>query len=48
MTTLISVLIQILQVMFVVGMIGSALVIVISGVEDVETMLDIGDDQPSH
>ncbi|MDP9269214.1 MAG: hypothetical protein M3P27_12935 [Acidobacteriota bacterium] len=45
MSTLVSIIIQVLEAMFVVGMAGSALVIILTGVEDIETMLDIGDDE---
>ncbi|HTK96364.1 MAG TPA: hypothetical protein VL382_12080 [Terriglobales bacterium] len=47
MAALITVLIRILQVVFVVGMAGSVLVIILSGVEDVETMFDSSDEPPS-
>ena len=45
MSTLVSIVIQVLEVLFVVGMAGSVLVIILSGVEDVETMLDTSDDE---
>jgi len=45
MTTLITVVVRVLETLFVVGMAGSAVVIVLSGIEDVETMLDMGDDE---
>jgi len=45
MATLITVIVRVLETMFVIGMAGSAVVIVLSGIEDVETMLDIGDDE---
>lgn len=37
--------IEVLEVLFLVGMAGSALVIILSGVEDVETMFDSSDEQ---
>ena len=46
MWTLVTFGIEFLEALFVVGMVGSALVIVLSGVEDVETMFEMGDDQP--
>ena len=45
MWTLVNIGIQILEGLFLVGMAGSALVIVLSGVEDVETMFDSSDEQ---
>ncbi len=36
--------IKILEWMFLVGLIGSSIVILISGVEDVETMLEFHDE----
>jgi hypothetical protein len=38
--------IRLLEFLFVVGVIGSAIVLVLTGIEDVETL--IGRDQPSH
>ena len=45
MSTLISIVVQVLEGMFVVGMAGSLLVIILTGVEDVETMLDTSGDE---
>ena len=38
--------IRILETMFAVGAIGSAIVLVLSGIEDIETLL--GTDKPDH
>jgi hypothetical protein len=40
--------IRILEAMFAIGILGSILVILISGVEDVETMFDTTDDSSAH
>jgi hypothetical protein len=40
---LVNFFIQLLEWLFVIGMAGSAVVILISGVEDVETMLETND-----
>lgn len=48
MTILVVVMIRVLEAMFAIGILGSALVIVVSGVEDAETMFDSTDDSPSH
>jgi hypothetical protein len=45
MWTVVNVGIEILEALFVVGMAGSALVIILSGVEDVETMFETSDEQ---
>jgi hypothetical protein len=37
---IIGILIKILEAMFVVGLLGSAVVILLSGVEDIETALE--------
>ena len=37
--------IKLLEWMFLVGLAGSAIVIVVSGIEDVETMLNFHDDE---
>jgi hypothetical protein len=47
MWTLVKVGIEVLEAVFVIGMAGSVLVIILSGIEDVETMFDSGD-EPSH
>ena len=40
-------LVKILEYMFVAGWIGSAIVLILTGVEDVETLLD-REDEPNH
>jgi hypothetical protein len=40
--------IQILEVMFIVGLLGSVVVIVISAFEDVQIMFDTSDDETAH
>jgi hypothetical protein len=48
MSLLIVIAVRVLEAMFALGMLGSLFVILVSGVEDVETMFDTTDDIPSH
>ena len=48
MSLLVVVAIRILEGMFALGILGSVLVILVSGVEDIETMFDTTGDVPSH
>lgn len=48
MSLLVTVGIRVLEAMFAIGLLGSVLVILVSGVEDVETMFDTSDDSPAH
>lgn len=47
MNPVLAVLIQILETLFVIGMIGSGIVILLSGIEDVENLFE-EDEPPAH
>jgi hypothetical protein len=47
MNSFVTLAIQLLEVLFVIGCFGSLIVIVLSGVEDFETILSSGDEEPA-
>jgi hypothetical protein len=47
MAVLVSVAVRVLEAMFAIGMAGSTIVLILTGIEDIETLLG-KDDSPSH
>jgi hypothetical protein len=45
--TLVTIAVRLLELLFAVGLLGSAVVLVLSGIEDIETLMG-SDDSPHH